>query len=130
MEKLDILYDGNCIICSKEIHHYIEKDKNDYLRAIDIKSSEFDINRYPGLDSDQINIHLHGVNESQQVFTGVDTFIEIWKRLPIYKNIVPCVKSPLVKPVLEIGYNIFAKYFRNLLPKQKCKDGNCKVDFK
>jgi len=124
MEKLTLFYDGNCILCFREVKHYLKLDKKGLLRPVDIASDLFDAEEF-GLDVKEININMHAKDESGNVFVGVDTFAEIWKRIPYYNKASFILESRKLRPALNIGYKVFAHYIRPNLPKRKCDDGNC-----
>lgn len=124
VKKLTIFYDGACHLCHREVSHYLKKDKLHYLIPIDIASSEFRASDY-GLDEDAVNLHMHAMDEDGQIFVGVDCFMEIWKRLPGYKNFSFIFEQQFLRPGLNVGYDIFAKYIRPRLPKRECASGAC-----
>lgn len=126
MEKLTVLYDGNCPLCYKEIVHYKKKDLNDKLICIDIAHADFDINKY-GLDLDEVNLKLHAITESGTVYTGIDTFIEIWNRIPGYDLFSRFVSIKALRPVFDLFYITFAKHIRPKLPKRGCDSGSCEL---
>jgi predicted DCC family thiol-disulfide oxidoreductase YuxK len=126
MDKLTILYDGKCPLCYKEILHYKKKDVNDLLVCIDIVHPDFNHEDY-GLDLQEINLKLHAINESGEVFTGIDTFIEIWSRLPNYNFFTKIANNKILRPSFDLFYIIFAKYIRPNLPKRSCGSGSCEL---
>lgn len=124
MGPLRVFYDGKCIICYREIQHYLKLDKSKSIIAIDIAGPSFNADKY-GLNETEINIHIHSMDDSGQVFTGVDTFFEIWKRVPPYSRTAFLLKSKKVRPLLDVGYKVFAHHIRPRLPKRKCEDDYC-----
>ena len=124
MNKLTIFYDGACIVCAKEINHYKAKDDRNLLDLVDISSSEFDASKF-NLDPVKLNVHMHTMDNENNVFIGVDSFLEIWKRLNGYRILVPFFGSKILRPSMNFGYNIFAKHIRPRLPKRKCADNTC-----
>lgn len=126
MEKLTVLYDGKCPLCYKEILHYKKKDSKDLLKCIDITHPDFNIDEY-GLNMDAVNLKLHAVDESGNVFTGIDTFIEIWRRVPGFNIFTKIAQINFLRPIFDIFYIIFAKYIRPKLPKRDCDSGYCEL---
>ena len=126
MSELRVFYDGACRICYKEVNHYKKKDQGDYLILEDISTPEFEASKY-GLKSEDVNLHMHAIDKDGKVFIGVDTFIEIWRRLPNYDKLIPIFENKKLRPVIDKGYNIFAKFVRPHLPKRKCQEGHCEL---
>lgn len=126
LTKLKVFYDGACHLCYREVQHYKKKDKRNLLEIIDISSTNFCASDY-GLDETSVNLHLHSLDESGNVYKGVDCFIEIWKRIPNYKWIIPAFESKLTRPIIDKSYDIFARKIRPRLPKRKCESGSCKL---
>lgn len=124
MDKLTIFYDGACIICHREMMRYRDQDVHQNLNFIDIAASDFDASAY-GLDPDEVELHIHSQDESGNTFKGVDTFAEVWKRVPPYDKLSPVLSHKLFKKLLKPSYNIFAHYIRPHLPKRDCDDGVC-----
>jgi predicted DCC family thiol-disulfide oxidoreductase YuxK len=126
MEKLKILYDGKCHLCYREVIHYKKKDTKNLLTCIDITHEDFNHKDY-GVDLDEVNLKLHAINESGDIFTGIDTFIEIWSRIPSYSLLIKVVNSKILRPGFDIFYIVFAKYIRPKLPKRSCNSGYCEL---
>ena len=126
MSNLKVFYDGACIVCYREMKHYMKKDKNNLLEFIDISSQDFDANEY-GLDEKEINTHMHTMNEEGEIFVGVDSFIEVWKRIPFHGPLASLVGHDKVRPIADMGYNIFANYIRPNLPKRNCENNSCEI---
>lgn len=126
MSNLKVFYDGACTVCYREMKHYMNKDSNNLLDFIDISSKLFDANEY-GLNEEEIKIHIHTMNQDGKIFKGVDSFIEIWKRIPNHQPLASIFSNEKVRPFADMGYNIFANYIRPNLPKRKCEDNSCNL---
>ena len=116
MEKV-VFYDGNCIVCDLEMGHYKKKAQKGELKFVDIHSKEFE--NYKNLISfSQANEKMHFLKDGK-LSLGVDAFIEIWKLLPQkrFKILIKIISLPLIRPMADIGYIIFAK-IRPYLPKK------------
>ena len=70
---------------------------------------------------------MHTQNEEGQVFTGVDSFIEIWKRIPPYDYLIPVFENRNLRPFINNGYDFFARQIRPRLPKRNCDNDNCSL---
>lgn len=61
---------------------------------------------------------MHLKLEDGSVKTGVDAFIEIWKRLPDYHWLAKAAQMKILRIVLEFGYRAFVQ-IRPYLPRKK-----------
>lgn len=126
MDKLTVLYDGQCHLCYREIMHYARKDSRQLLNLVDISSHSFNATDY-GLQEEDVNLHMHAIDHQGIVFKGLDSFIEIWKRIPQFKFLIPIFNQRQLRPIWNRGYHLFAKHIRPRLPKRNCEDNTCKI---
>jgi predicted DCC family thiol-disulfide oxidoreductase YuxK len=126
MDTLKVFYDGKCHLCFREVMHYKKRDSKNVLELIDISHSTFNAADY-GLDEDQVNLHMHAMDASQNVYKGVDSFVEIWRRIPPYSLLISIVNNSLLRPGFNLSYEVFARYIRPRLPKRQCDDDACQV---
>lgn len=126
MNNLTIFFDGKCILCFREIKHYKKLDKHHLLRTIDISASDFDASAF-GLDTEEVNVNMHSIDEDGNIYIGVDTFAQIWSRVYPYSHFSFILKSKTLRPLLKFGYKVFAYKIRPRLPKRKCDNGNCEL---
>jgi predicted DCC family thiol-disulfide oxidoreductase YuxK len=122
--KLKLFYDGECPLCHREVKHYVKIDKRDVLIPVNIKDPEFKAEDY-GLNEKEINDRMHAIDDEGNVFIGIDTFTEIWDRLPRWNLLSPMVTNRLVRPLADWGYDIFAFHIRPRLPKRDCSAEGC-----
>ena len=126
MEKLTVFYDGACHLCHREVVHYKKKDSKSLLNLVDISQTDFNAHDF-GLDPEDVQINMHSKSENGEVFKGVDTFIEIWKRIPPFHLLIPIFENHWLRPTINFGYKVFAVHIRPRLPKRKCEDGACEI---
>jgi len=126
---LRVFYDGSCIVCAKEIEHYLRKNHDGKLVAIDISSPDFDPMAYQITIADFM-LQLHAIDQDGQVFKGVDSFWAIWQAFPtstIYGLMGHIIRLPVVNRFARIGYWLFARV-RPYLPKRnRCDSGTCNI---
>lgn len=129
---LRVFYDGSCIVCATEIEHYLKKDHDDKLVAVDISSPDFDPAPYRISLADFMH-QLHAIDQDGLVFKGVDSFWAIWQAFPsstIYGLMGRIIQLPLVNQLARIGYWLFARV-RPYLPKRhQCDNGTCSIHHK
>ena len=126
MTKLKVFFDGSCHLCDREIKHYLKKDKKNLLIPINIEAQDFNASHY-NLDLKEARLHIHAIDEEGQIFTKIDTFIEIWKRIPRYNIIAKIASIGFVKWIMDKFYILFAQYIRPHLPKKTCHDNSCEL---
>lgn len=125
--KLDVFFDGNCVLCNAEIEMYRKKDKLQKIRWVDISSPYFDAHKL-GLNAVEVKRHMHAQSVDGERFVGVDAFVQIWKNIPGYEPLIAIVTNPLLRPAFDFGYKLFAKV-RPYLPKKNknCDNGACDI---
>ena len=126
--KLTIFFDGACHLCSREIEHYKKMKHQGRLAFVDIADPQFSAEKF-GLDRGRVQKYMHTIDESGRIYTGVDSFIQIWNRLPSYRWAVRIAENGFVRPLMDVGYHTFAK-IRPLLPQRSrrdCDDGSCNI---
>lgn len=125
MNKLKVFHDGACHLCYREIKHYLKIDKKGLIEAIDITDANFKASDY-GLDAVEVDISIHTIDDAGNVFKGIDSFIEIWKRVPPYQYLIPIFNNHILRPLFDRLYILFARQVRPRLPKRNC-DTNCSI---
>jgi predicted DCC family thiol-disulfide oxidoreductase YuxK len=117
IKNLTVYYDGLCQLCSREIDHYKKQQGSQNIQFVDITLADFDASK-ENLDPIKVHKIMHVKLSDGTVKTKVDAFIEIWKWLPKYQFAVKTSQYFFVRPILNIGYDVFAK-IRPYLPKKK-----------
>ena len=125
---LEIFYDGNCIVCSREIDHYRRNNPEGRLMFIDIRAASFDA-QYYGKSNTDFLARMHIRDARGNFMSGVEAFLAIWRAYPSgskYRLLAQLVSLPPITPLIRIGYALFARY-RHLLPKRKndCASNAC-----
>ena len=115
LSRISVYYDGLCPLCSREIAHYRTLKGQEYFYFIDITAPEFKAEK-EGLDPFQIHKVMHIRTSEGDIKTGLDAFITIWQNLPKYYWLARLASKSYLKPLLNLGYNIFAK-LRPYLPR-------------
>jgi predicted DCC family thiol-disulfide oxidoreductase YuxK len=124
MTELKLFFDGKCVVCFKEVEHYVKLDSKKLIKPIDIASDNFKASDY-GLEDSAVNLHMHAIDKDGTVHIGVDSFLAIWRRIPRYQFLIPLFENKLLRPAINIGYDVFAHYIRPILPKRKCNTDSC-----
>lgn len=133
-DKLYILYDAKCPLCSMEMSHLKALDKRQKIELVDIHDEKFG-QRFPDVaPSDAMRI-LHGYYQNQQLL-ALDVTYRAWSIVGRGFWVQP-LRLPIVKQLAHAVYLLFAKHryaissfcFRYLnIGKDVCDTGACYVD--
>ena len=126
MSEVTVYFDGDCHLCSREINHYRKKDSLQRIEFVDIAELNFSAEQH-GLDPVFVQQHLHVRLANGDLQTGVNAFIAIWNVLPAYQWMSRLINLPIIRPLANVAYSIFAK-IRPYLPKRKrnlCENNSC-----
>ncbi|MEY3037914.1 MAG: hypothetical protein RL143_481 [Pseudomonadota bacterium] len=118
MEKITLLYDGGCSLCSKEIQHYKRIDKSDLINWVDITSDHKALNDL-GLNLTETMRFIHAVTSDGNKLIGVFAFLAVWERLSGYRWLAFFIRATGTARLLDWVYYRFA----NWRFKRRCKDG-------
>ncbi|MFK7872820.1 MAG: thiol-disulfide oxidoreductase DCC family protein [Oligoflexales bacterium] len=113
-------YDGSCPLCEHEMQVYKNLDRYDRLKLMDISAVGFDPTQ-EGLDPKLVNKFFHIKSAKNELCSGVDAFVQIWETLEIFPYGIWCAKNRVIRPLMNVGYLVFAN-LRPYLPKKKCDD--------
>ena len=124
-----IFYDGACIVCATEIEHYLRKDRDGRLVAMDISSPDFDPDEYH-IPLADFMYELHVIDRSGTIYRGVESFWAIWQAFPAsteYGLMGTIVTAPVLNQIARLLYQGFAR-IRPYLPKRhNCTSGTCGI---
>lgn len=103
---LNVIYNGACPICAREIAHYrvLAERSGTALTFTDLTRA--DLSAY-NLSPDAAARRLHVV-EGDGLVSGIEAFLLIWGRLPGFRWLARTAGLPLVRPVLDFAYNRIA----------------------
>lgn len=126
-----VFYDGNCVVCAREMAHYQRQDRHGRLLMIDISAADFDAGRFSIPLGDFMD-ELHVIDASGHIYRGVQGFWAIWQAFPnstVYGLLGTIITLPLVNHWARLGYKAFAR-LRRYLPKYRrdCGSGSCRID--
>jgi len=120
--KVTCFHDGECPICTIEINAMKKLDKAGNVKWVDITQDKVAL-ATAGLSYQQAMERMYVIDENQQLQSGVLGFVQLWKQLPYYRRIAPMIESiPLLLPVMEFCYGIFARYRLVLTFKSQPKE--------
>ncbi|MEP2641901.1 DUF393 domain-containing protein [Roseobacter sp.] len=111
MKKTEVLYNGDCTVCRREIHHYARLSETDVtpLRLNDL--NDLDALQSWGVTQDQAARRLH-VRQGDVIYGGIPAFIVLWQTLPRYRWLARVVRVPGVYQLANWGYDtVIAPFF-------------------
>lgn len=109
-QSITVYYDGGCPICQKEISHYQGLIKTRAINWLDISKGCKELTQL-GITQKQALSSLHVSDNFGNVYTGVDSFIQIWLSLKRYQIIGRLASLPLIKQSLQVLYQLIT-FFR------------------
>jgi len=119
---LTVFYDGNCPVCRREIGHYRRLEREDSpIRWYNVHTNPKALAKY-ALSLEESLALFHVYDGQGQKYTGVSGFDELWQRLPYFNRIAFILRVPILRPLLDRLYAIFAK--RRLSRPSICTSNN------
>ncbi len=122
-----LFYDGSCPLCNKEVNWLKTQNKFGRLMFEDIKEANFS-NRYPALDSTELDRTLHAKLGDGRMVKGVDATISAWEAVGKGWMLTP-LTWPVFSSIAGLAYQGFANnrhWLASVLTKSIKKD-HCKV---
>lgn len=122
---LTIFFDGSCPLCRREIAHYLRRDRDGRLAALDIAAdagplAPLGVTRTAALEA------LHVRDAGGRIHTGAAAFLAIWERLPRWWLAARTIRAiPGALRLMEIAYRAVAPR-RARIAAALCADGSCR----
>ena len=107
--KDKVYYDDKCYVCSFEINAVRKRGEACGIEFVDISDEDFD------LEGD-FDTEMVGEFDGKET-RGPETFRKMYETLG-FKKAVAISRLPVVKPILDFGYYVFAYAIRPNLPKR------------
>ncbi|GAB3090907.1 DUF393 domain-containing protein [Aestuariicella hydrocarbonica] len=107
MKTLTLFYDSRCPLCALEMQALAARDTQQKLQLVDIWQPGF-ADRYPAIDPAAANRLLHALDERGNLLLGLDVTARAWSLVGITRY--NWLRWPLIKPVADVGYRLFARH--------------------
>lgn len=107
MKEIEVFFDGDCPLCSKEIKFLKKLDKQNKIVFTDIADKNFEASNY-GLTFDDFMAEIRGRLPDGTMISGVEVFRRLYGAVGLDWT-VAITRWPVVSSVLDIGYKWFAK---------------------
>ena len=120
-EELNIIYDGKCNICKLEMDFLAKRDAQKVnvgapkLKLTDIESESYDENdpANGGVSYEEGMTAIHAITADGKVIKGVPVFLMAYEKVNL-GWLFRLTTWPVVNQIVEMGYDLFAKYRTNL----------------
>jgi predicted DCC family thiol-disulfide oxidoreductase YuxK len=125
--KLNLLYDGECPFCRREVERLKRRDRAADLALEDISGLGFDPGKY-GLTRTEVQRVLHGVTPNGTVLEGMDAVREAYRIVGLGWLAAP-TRLPLLRTASDLLYRLFARWRGPLgqLVAGGCPRGTCAI---
>ena len=120
-EELNIIYDSKCNVCKLEIDFLRKRDAEKInigkpkLKLTDLEDKNYDA-KDPvngGVTYEQGMAAIHAITRDGKVIKGVPVFAFAYEQVKL-GWLFRITTWPVLKQIINVGYNIFAKYRTNL----------------
>jgi predicted DCC family thiol-disulfide oxidoreductase YuxK len=119
--EIEVFFDGACPLCMREIQVLRRKDRRQRIRFTDIAAPEFDAATI-GIPWATLMDRIHGRLPDGTLVEGVEVFRRLYAAVG-FDSVVSATRLPLVAPLLELSYRLFAK--NRLRLTGRCPDDSC-----
>ena len=105
---MKVFYDDKCKVCNKEVAFY----KKLGVKSISWIGIHKDANKldYKNITKENYLKKMHVIDDNNQLKTGVDAFIALWKKYKYFKYLAIIINIYPIKYFVSKIYSIFAKY--------------------
>ncbi len=106
--KVNLLYDGECPLCLREVNFLQKKDAGrGIVKFTDIADSDYRPEQNGGVDFETAMGRIHAVMADGTVVKNVEVFQRVYDALGIGWIYAP-TKWPVIGPVIDGIYNVWA----------------------
>jgi predicted DCC family thiol-disulfide oxidoreductase YuxK len=109
---LTLFYDAGCPVCSLEMDHLRERNRDGRLVFVDISAPGFDPAPY-GVTWAAMDAQIHGLTAGGSMMRGVQVLRLAYQAAGLGWVLRPVGWTPL-RPLAEAGYRVFARHRRTL----------------
>ncbi len=121
---LELFYDGECPLCSREVAWIRRLDKSSRIVLTDIAASGFDAAEL-GVTQADLMAKIHARLPSGELISGVEVFNRTYEALGLTR-LARIARSRVVAPLLDRAYELFAK--NRLRLTGRCDAAACGTD--
>ena len=105
---LNLLYDGECPLCKREVCVLQKKGRLAKIKFVDIASKEFLLFEHKGIDYKSAMSQIHAIDDNGRILVGVDAFAAVYARCRLLV-ISTLLRLPFISCIIKPLYILFAK---------------------
>jgi predicted DCC family thiol-disulfide oxidoreductase YuxK len=120
---VEVLYDGDCPLCVREVSMIRRRDRSQRIRFTDIAARGFDPST-TGLPWKTLMARIHGRLPDGTMIEGVEVFRRMYEAVG-FGPVVAISRLPGIRHALELAYELFA--VNRLRLTGRCSDEGCEV---
>ncbi len=118
---VEVFYDGDCPLCSREIRMLRRRDRRGRIRFVDIAAPDFDP-ASTGRTWEALMDRIHGRLPDGTMIEGVEVFRRLYAAAG-FRTLVWCSRLPGIAQLLGLAYRLFAK--NRLRWTGRCAEAAC-----
>jgi len=122
-DRLAVLYDGRCRLCSGTAARLQRLDREGRLELIDLHRADVPA-RFPHLDWQRARQEIQVIDGAGRSFSGVDAFARIGACLPGWRRFAWLLRVPVLHSIAAVMYRWVARN-RYRWNRDACADGTC-----
>jgi predicted DCC family thiol-disulfide oxidoreductase YuxK len=121
--EVEIFYDGQCPLCTREVNMLRRLDRRARILLTDIAAPGFDAGAL-GLTQAALMASIHGRLPDGRVIEGVEVFRRAYQAIGL-RPLVALTRLPGIRQSLDAAYGVFAK--NRLRLTGRCSAGHCEL---
>jgi predicted DCC family thiol-disulfide oxidoreductase YuxK len=113
-----VYFNNSCNICRTEINLYKKQNIEDieWIDITDNKSAELETQK-----NDKTLLRRLHVKNGNDIISGAEAFLLVWKKIPKYKFLYKFFKTPIIFNLFSFFYEIAAFFLYHKNKKQLSK---------
>ena len=115
---MKVYFNNSCDICKAEINLYKKQDVQD-IEWVDItnnKNAELETQK-----NDKTLLRRLHVKDGNNIISGAEAFLLVWKKIPKYKFLYKFFKTPIIFNLFSFFYEIAAFFLYHKNKRQLLK---------
>lgn len=122
-----VYYDGWCNACIKSASLFTKLDGNrGLLTCVDFRSSD-PLIKHANADLQTLAASIHTLTPDGTLHAGPEAIRQAFTQLG-NKHAAAWTRWPIIKPIVDQCYKIFARNRLRWFANHRCKNGSCKLD--
>ena len=121
--EIEVFFDGECPLCTREINMLRRKDRRQRIRFTDIASPAFEAATVE-VPWATLMDRIHGRLPDGELVEGVEVFRRLYAAVG-FNSLVAATRLPVISSMLDLSYRLFAK--NRLKFTGRCSDDVCPV---